>query len=61
MIDNYMVLDEYWHDEITEVSTPAIYHCDCCGEDLYEGDEAYHINGAWYCEDCISNFHEIIT
>lgn len=61
MIENHMVLDEYWHDEITEVSTPAIHHCDCCGDALYEGDEAYHINGVWYCEDCISNFHEIIT
>ena len=30
--------------------------CEKCECDLYDCDEAYLIDGCYYCEDCIRNF-----
>lgn len=43
-------------------------NCDHCGAVLWaatdtrDGDEAYRIDGAWYCEDCLDElFREEVT
>lgn len=32
-----------------------VYHCDGCGEPLYEDDTAYDFGGDVFCEECIEN------
>lgn len=27
--------------------------CECCGEDMYDGEDAYCIDGKWYCTECV--------
>lgn len=27
--------------------------CECCGDNIYEGEECYHIDDNWYCTDCV--------
>lgn len=49
-IENKMVLDDY-----NEVRTPMCY-CTECGEDFYEGDECFIIDGDIYCLDCFEDF-----
>lgn len=34
----------------------AVDRCERCGEDIYAGDDAYRIDGAIYCKDCIESF-----
>ena len=38
-----------------EKSREPVYLGSCCkcGEKLNEGDEAYEIDGCYYCEDCM--------
>ena len=33
----------------------AVCTCACCGEDILEGDTAYHIAGGEYCESCVED------
>lgn len=37
-----------------------IHTCSSCGEGLYEGNDAYYINGEYYCETCIDNSRMVI-
>ena len=35
---------------------PALFFCDCCGGEIYEGTDYYECsNGENYCEYCISH------
>lgn len=36
------------------VSIPHVY-CTICGKPLYVGDSAWHIDGEWWCEDCLKD------
>lgn len=29
--------------------------CDCCGDDLYEGDYIFTVNGENLCMDCLND------
>ena len=37
-----------------------IHHCQKCGDDLYEGDVCYDVDGDIYCEDCGIRFRRIV-
>lgn len=41
--------DNYIPDE------SPLYHCDSCGGEIYEGDEAFYnyFTERWYCDDCV--------
>ena len=51
MIENRMVIDSEW--EWRENKRKVVYECDCCGADIYEGDDYYEIEEKRYCEPCI--------
>ena len=34
---------------------PVAAKCCNCGRDIYEGEDAFNINGDIYCEDCIND------
>ncbi len=36
----------------------AIYTCDICGEEIYEGDDYYSIEGDYICTSCIDDFRK---
>ncbi len=38
------------------VETRVVYHCDCCGEEIYEGEAYYDIADRIYCEGCVEGF-----
>ena len=35
---------------------PAVFICDGCGEEIREGDDAWHVLYEVYCENCIDSF-----
>lgn len=37
----------------------VIFHCDECGESIYEGDTYYRIGDSIICADCISEAKSI--
>lgn len=39
-----------------EADEPDLKICECCLYPFYDGDTAYLIDGAYYCEDCINDF-----
>ena len=41
--------DNYIPDE------SPLYHCDTCGMEIYEGDEAYYnyFTERWFCDSCM--------
>ena len=43
------------YDNFTPGDESPLYHCDFCGGEIYEGDEAYYNSFAdrWYCDNCI--------
>lgn len=34
-------------------------YCHLCGNDIFNGEEIYEIEGDWYCEDCIYNGYKL--
>lgn len=36
-------------------SIPIVYHCEICGEPIYDGDSYHYILGDRYCLDCITD------
>lgn len=54
MLENRMVIDSEWPESVI---LPHV-HCGRCGEELqcgnelYEADEAFCLDGVIYCEDC---------
>lgn len=34
----------------------AVDRCECCGEDIYAGEGAYHIDGDTFCESCVEDW-----
>ena len=36
----------------------AVFVCSGCDQDIYEGDNVYHIMGEQFCERCIQNAKE---
>ena len=43
-------------DRWLEPPEPVIVaHCDCCGDEIYEGEEACAVtNGMFFCKNCCS-------
>lgn len=43
------------YDNFTPGDESPLYHCDSCGDEIYEGDEAFYnyFTERWYCSDCI--------
>lgn len=39
-------------DALLEPDTEKYITCDLCGNEIYEGDEYWLINGECHCEDC---------
>lgn len=38
-----------------------VFVCDCCGEELYEGDRVFEIEGDILCQDCaFDNYSKLI-
>lgn len=37
----------------------AIYVCSGCDQDIYEGEDVYHIMGEQFCESCIRQAKEV--
>ena len=34
---------------------PAVYYCDGCGGEIYEGDDYFEIADGKYCENCVED------
>ena len=54
MLENRMVIDSEWPEPAT---LPHVHCCKCgadlqYGNELYDPDEAFSLDGAIYCEDC---------
>lgn len=50
-------MSEYWERELDEPQGIAVCKCDCCGCDIYAGDEAYRVDdNKWFCTDCCGLF-----
>lgn len=32
----------------------AVYECENCKSEIFEGQRCFEIGGAFYCEDCVS-------
>lgn len=43
------------YDNYTPGDELPLYHCDSCGGEIYEGDEAFYnyFTERWYCDDCV--------
>lgn len=43
------------YDNFTPGEESPLYHCDTCGTEIYEGDDAYYnyFTERWHCSDCI--------
>lgn len=51
----YMFADNC-DDRCPAVPTKRVrYVCPMCGENIYEGEGAYHFRGNSFCEDCYHN------
>lgn len=38
-----------------------VFVCDCCGEELFEGDRVFEIDGDILCQDCaFDNYSKLI-
>ena len=35
---------------------PALFFCDECNGDIYEGDEIYNIDGDTICTECLADY-----
>lgn len=47
------------HEErLAPVYCGSCYKCD---EELYDGDEAYEIDGCYYCENCMDDYKVVLT
>ena len=49
MIENGMLLG--WDEE-----ERVAFHCDCCSEPIYIGEDYYEIDDIKICEDCIRDY-----
>lgn len=34
----------------------VVAHCDCCGDEIYEGEDVYEIDGDLIHEDCLWDY-----
>lgn len=59
MIDNPMISQI---ERTGYMSEPEyVYVCDCCGEELFEGDRVFEIDGDILCQDCaFDNYSKLI-
>ena len=47
------------HPRCPNADGPEVFgECDGCGNEIYDGDEYYEIDGKIYCEDCIIDFRK---
>ena len=53
-LDSYKT-GNYGEDAYNE---KPVMHCDICGNNIYEGDKYYRVNGVAYCEGCIEDLTE---
>lgn len=50
-------MNEYWEMSMDEQTETIVYKCDCCGEDISIGDEAYMVDdNKWLCQYCFKLF-----
>lgn len=43
------------HPRCPNYDPPVFDECDCCGSEIYEGEDYWEIEGTIYCERCIEN------
>lgn len=50
-------MSEYWERELDEPAKIPVYKCECCGDEICVGDEAYKVDDSiWYCRYCCGLF-----
>lgn len=44
--------------EPPEDTRDTLYHCECCGDPIKEGDDYYEVCGLIICESCVRDNHK---